>query len=299
LFILPLSIKGGLHLKLKKLSQCTIEEAVIAWNRGFEGYFVKIEMTPDSFMNRVISEGLSLDFSRVLFDGEEPVAIIMNGFRTNREGRKVFWNGGTGVAPAYRGKGASKLLMEETMKIYHEQGIEIAMLEAIKENEKAIRLYEKYGYQITGKLVNLNGFLHNAMNAMPPITSVSIRPEQLSMISMYNDSVPWQCQWQSVKHGEAQIYLDANQNLIGYSLFKRVWNIEGKLERVLLYQIELNPGMDEKSVLPAVIEKIAGEEMMSAHFYTVNFNLENQATKFLLENGLNKTIEQVQMIKKF
>jgi hypothetical protein len=31
----------------------------------------------------------------------------------------------------------------------------------------------------------------------------------------------------------------------------------------------------------------------------VNFNLENPATKFLLENGLNKTIEQVQMIKKF
>jgi ribosomal protein S18 acetylase RimI-like enzyme len=285
-------------LKLKRLSQCTIEEAVFAWNRGFEGYFVKIEMTPETFMNRVISEGLSIDFSRVLFDGEDPVAIILNGFRTDREGRKVSWNGGTGVASAYRGKGASKLIMEEAMEIYHEQDIKIATLEAIKENEKAIRLYEKYGYQITGNLVNLNGVLIKTLNARLPITSVSIRPEQLSMISMYNENVPWQCQWQSVKQGEAQLYLDEKQNLLGYSLFKRVWNPEGNLERVFLYQIELYQGVDEKRMLPTVMGKIAGDEMRTTTFYAVNFSLENPATQFLLENGLKKTIEQVQMVKK-
>jgi GNAT superfamily N-acetyltransferase len=292
-----LILKGGFHLKFKMLSECTIEEAVIAWNRGFEGYFVKIEMTPQSFMNRVISEGISLDLSRVLFDENEPIAIILNGFRITKAGKKIAWNGGTGVAPAYRGKGSSKLLMEETMRIYHDEGVDIATLEAIKENEKAIRLYEKYGYQITDRLVYLNGVLKQSENTPVPIISKPIRPEQLQMIPFYNENVSWQCQWQSAKEGEAQIYHDENQNPLGYSLFRKVWNLEGKLEKVLLYQIELLNDVDEKTIYPAILKNIAKDECTSTTFIAINFNLENPTSQFLLENGLHKTIEQVQMMK--
>ncbi|WML42988.1 GNAT family N-acetyltransferase [Neobacillus sp. PS3-40] len=284
-------------MKFKMLSECTIEEAVIAWNRGFEGYFVKIEMTPQSFMNRIISEGISLDLSRVLFDENEPIAIILNGFRITKAGKKIAWNGGTGVAPAYRGKGSSKLLMEETMRIYHDEGVDIATLEAIKENEKAIRLYEKYGYQITDRLVYLNGVLKQSENTPIPIISKSIRPEQLQMIPFYNENVPWQCQWQSAKEGEAQIYHDENQSPLGYSLFRKVWNLEGKLEKVLLYQIELLNDVDEKTIYPAILENIAKDKSTSTTFIAINFNLENPISQFLLENGLHKTIEQVQMMK--
>jgi GNAT superfamily N-acetyltransferase len=285
-------------LKLKKLSDSTIEEAVIAWNRGFEGYFVKIDMTAETFMNRVINEGISFDFSRVLFDENEPVAIILNGFRSTSLGNKISWNGGTGVAPAYRGKGASRILMEGALRIYQDEGIEIATLEAIKENERAIRLYEKYGYQITDQLMCLTGSLQKIRN-FHTITSITIRPEQLSMIPQYNGNGPWQCQWQSVKQGEAQIYYDEYQNFLGYSLYKRIWDKEGKLERVILYQIELLQRGNEKKLYPSIFKKIAGDEIEMVTFYTLNFSLENPATKYLLENGLKKTTEQVQMKKKY
>lgn len=57
----------------------------------------------------------------------------------------------------YRGEGESKFLMEETLIIYERENVEIAILEAIKENKVAIALYKKYGYVIANQLLFLSG----------------------------------------------------------------------------------------------------------------------------------------------
>lgn len=281
-----------MNITFKRLTECTSEEMISAWNRGFEGYFVQMEMTVELFFNRLVNEGLSLRHSLAAFDKEEPVAILVNGFRTI-DGKKTAWNGGTGVSVPYRGKGVSRLLMEETLKIYEEEGVEVATLEAIKENERAIRLYEKFGYQITDSLVFMSGTPE--INKNKAIQTKSIRPEQLPTLNFYKENPPWQCQWQSVKSGEAQIYYDQNQNPLGYSLFKRVWNQEGKLEKVFLYQLEL---FEEINELQGVFAAIVDQASDPVTFTTVNASVSKPVTQYLLENGFTKTTEQVQMVKK-
>ncbi|MGG1677114.1 GNAT family N-acetyltransferase [Neobacillus sp. NRS-1170] len=283
-----------MQISLKKLTECTIQEAVTAWNRGFEGYFVQIEMTPEHFFNRLVNEGLSLNHSIVAFDQDNSVAIVMNGFRTVND-KKTAWNGGTGIAPEYRGKGVSQLLMEETLKIYQENGVEAATLEAIKENEKAIRLYQRYGYEITDSLVFLSG--------TPKVTDVntiqaeSIRPEKLPLLPFYKENVPWQCQWQSVKAGEAQVYYDEEGNPQGYGLYKKVWNQNGHLEKVFLYQLELLEEVNTLNInaILAAITENAGDPV---NFTIINGSMSNPVIQYLMEHGFNKTTEQVQMLKK-
>lgn len=282
-----------MNLIFKKLTECTIQDTITAWNRGFEGYFVQLEMTPELFFNRLVNEGLSMNHSLVAFDGEKPVAIVLNGFRVI-DGKKTVWNGGTGIAVDYRGKGVSNLLMEAALKVYSEEGVEIATLEAIKENERAIRLYQKFGYEITDSLVYLSGTVD--VNAIP-ISCQSIRPEQLVTYQFYKENLPWQCQWQSVKSGEAQIYYDENQNPLGYSLFKRAWNQQGQLERVFLYQIELLEFPQEET-FKSILTSITGETNHPVSFMTINTSLTNPIIPILMDLGFEKKTEQVKMVKK-
>jgi GNAT superfamily N-acetyltransferase len=282
-----------MEIIFKRLTECNITDIITAWNRGFEGYFVQIEMTPEAFFQRIVNEGLSLNLSLLGYDGEKPVAVVVNGVRTI-DGKKTAWNGGTGVAPEYRGKGVSKQLMEETLKIYEQEGVEVATLEAIKENERAIKLYERYGYQIVDAVAFLSG-THRSSGAS--FNAESIRPEQLPHLDYYKENIPWQCQWQSVRAGEAQIFYGSEGNPLGYSLFRRVWNGQGELERVIIYQIEIF-GEVAWGLLEEILNHLSAGAVGPVSLMTVNTSLSNPAIQLLLENGFKVATEQVQMVKK-
>ena len=277
---------------IKKLSQCTLDEVLTAWNDGFEGYLVPIKLNLDVFLARLVGEGLSPDQSIVVFDENKPVGILLNGFRTI-DGEKIAWNGGTGVATDYRGKGVSRALMDETLAIYEQENVEIATLEVIKENERAIKLYEKYGYEISDRLLFISGDYKPVINDTRTIKSELIRPEQLPSYSFYKDDVPWQCGWQSAKQGEARVFYNENDEAIGYAIYRRVWN-EGKLERVVFYQLQLlEKGSAED--IPEIIGSITKEQV---NITTINLSASNPVADYFIEQGLKVTTEQYQLKKR-
>ncbi|MFK9090535.1 GNAT family N-acetyltransferase [Bacillus salipaludis] len=255
-----------------------------------------MEMTPELFFNRMVNEGLSYNHSIVAFDQEKPIAIVVNGIRMI-DGKKTAWNGGTGIAIDYRGKGVSNLFMEEVFNMYHEENIEKETLEAIKENERAISLYKRFGYEIKDSLVYLSGSIEASIPEHTMLQTKSIRPEQLANFPFYQENVPWQCQWLSAKSGEAQIYLDEAGNSIGYTLFKKVWNQEGILEKVFLYQCKLLSEVSEE-IIQAVFSSITEGESSPIHFITINASLSNPVIQYFMNNGFKLTTEQVQMERK-
>ncbi|MED3874260.1 GNAT family N-acetyltransferase [Lysinibacillus capsici] len=279
-------------MKIKTVAQCTLDEVLKAWNKGFEGYFIEINMTAEMFLQRLVGEGLSPEHSIVVFDQEEPIAIVMNGFRTI-DGQKTAWNGGTGISPAYRGKGVSRLLMEETLAIYKRENVELGTLEAIKENQVAIALYEKYGYVVANQLLFLSGEYEAKVTSTVALHIATIRPEQLAYLSFYRENVPWQCNWQSVKHGEAKVFYNDNHEPLGYMLYKTLWNEYGEVERILLYQMVIL----EESNVELITQFLASITTHKVHLTTVNFLASNPATSYLLKHRLKVTTEQVQMTK--
>lgn len=280
------------NMKIKTVSQCTFEEVLVAWNKGFEGYFVQIDMTIEMFLHRLIGEGLSPEHSIVVFDQDEPIAIVMNGFRYI-DGKKTAWNGGTGISPTYRGKGISRCLMEETLAIYERENVEIATLEAIKENKVAIALYEKYGYVIANQLLFLSGEYEAKVENTAVIRIETIRPEQLPHFSFYQEDVLWQCSWQSLKQGEAKVFYNGENEVLGYMLYRTNLDEKGEVERILLYQLVL---LEEGNVdlLPHFIASVT---VRKVNITAVNFLAGNFVTNYLKENGLKVTTEQVQMKK--
>lgn len=274
-------------MEMKRLTDCTLREMVVAWNRGFNGYAVDLAMDETVFVNRLVTEGLSPHHSIVAFVEGEPVGIIMNGFR-KRGGKTIAWNGGTAIAPEYRGSGIIHSLMQETMTIYEQEKVQVATLEAIKSNEKAIKLYEKYGYAVVDELV----FLVGKRQDVEPMEYESCRPEQLLFLPNYQERAVWQCQPDSLKYGEAYIFKES-ERVIGYSLFRKVWDEEGKLIRINVYQLKLTDGGEPHNLF----RMLAAFSKGNIPIMMVNFVREQLETRYLLEHGFTVTTEQVWMEK--
>lgn len=290
-------------LEIKKLENCSIEEAVQAWNTGFEGYFFDMTTTAEAFEKRLAQEGLGSDISVIAFEDGKPVGLVLNGIRNFQES-KIAWNGGTGVAPHMRGEGVGTKLMEETLAILTEKNADTATLEAVSDNKKAIELYRKLGYEIIDDLhyLQLKGEIKT--ENLPALSSNyemrKAKPKKTGELKFYRSDFPWQTHWQSVKDGEAIIAFDKTAEPVGYAYFKKINDAEGNLDRTVLYQCVANPAADNReavaeALLMDVFEGFAGSENRLAVNVPVK---ENAITYRALEDiGFQVTVEQVFMKK--
>jgi GNAT superfamily N-acetyltransferase len=252
---------GGLPLmNYRKLSELTIEEVVALWNRGFEGYFVDLTMSVNMFLTRIVNEGLSLEHSFAAFVDHTPVGFVVNGFR-EIAGKKVAWNGGTGIVTEYRGKGLGQELMEHKLQLYKEQGVNLATLEALEQNERAIKLYLKAGFEITDHIIIFQetGPLASQLLQLSDPPAFAMKkglPREARFQPFYKSFSAWQTQWFSIKDGESLLITDEGETIC-YALFKYDYNEAGCLTAITLYQCEALPHrLDAKHILKIALGKI-------------------------------------------
>lgn len=288
-------------VEIKRLSECTWNEAVTAWNRGFEGYFLDMTTDVGKFQNRLVMEGISPERSLVAFDGDEPVGIICNGFR-QINGQKVAWNGGTGIAVSYRGTGVSKQLMQANLDLYQEEGVETAYLEALSQNTRAISLYEKFGYKGFEELLFFQ--YHEAWVKEPFADrgNYSLRhgtARDVANVSFYHHESPWQTHWASLRDGESYLACGSDSQILGYALFRRVYNEKDEHVATVLMQCEPHPDIpceEQTRVLSALLARVFSE--WDAPFKRTVFNLSSRKKTLisLLEtNGFTQFASQLHM----
>ncbi|MDQ0898858.1 GNAT family N-acetyltransferase [Paenibacillus sp. V4I7] len=287
----------------KRMSELSAEDMVSLWNKGFEGYFLNSTMNLDKFFSRTVNEGLSLEHSLVVYENSDPIGFVMNGFRVI-EGKRVAWNGGTGIAEEHRGKGIGKILMERNLQLYREQGADIALLEALIQNKAAIKLYQSVGYGITEQLISLQHTEALDASLLQPnansryVTKRGL-PVEVKGMSFYRHLSAWQTQWASLKDGESIIISDEGDKVIGYALFKRVFREDGNLATIALYQCESIPGReDTEDILKAVVSEVYAPVSSSCKRITMNIRDSNKELIGLLERlGFTTFVEQVHMMR--
>lgn len=290
--------------EMKRMSGCSIEQKVEAWNKGFEGYYFYMETTAEAFEKRGAMEDLNEELSIVAFDGNNPVGIVRNGLREN-DGRKVSWNGGTGVAKSVRGQGVGKRMMEKTIEWLGDAGVQLATLEAVTENKAAIELYRKMGYEILDEVdfMQLKGKVEKGpeeLEAAQEITVKSASVEDAGSLDFYRHDFTWQTQWQSVKDGEALIAYDSEGKAASYAYFRKTRDENGKHIATTLYQCVVNPlAEDPKSLTVHLIAEVF--EGFSGEINRVAVNIPVEMNKLthqvLAEAGFKVTTKQVMMAK--
>nr|WP_082153605.1 GNAT family N-acetyltransferase [Bacillus sp. LL01] len=284
--------------RIRRLSECTLNQALLAWNRGFEGYFFDARMDVDRFTTRIGNENISADLSIVAFDEKEPVGLLLSGYK--RIGKEmVAWNGGTGVAASHRRKGIGKLLVDKACELYKEKEIHTSTLEAISENKQAILLYESKGYKVVDEVVHLTletpGDFEDTLDYHPVFSS----SQAAQYLSLYQHNTAWQSQWWCMKEGQLIQLLDNEGETVAYAMFKRQYSADGTLKAIVVTHCYIKENSsDPNKVLEALFSHLFPPSATNYQCTIAFFHTSNETVyKFLTDRGFNRKVEQVWMKK--
>lgn len=271
-------------MNIKTIDKYPLEEVIRILNEGFSDYFVPMRDDQNSFIKRLANEDLDVAASFVAEEDGVLQGILLNGFRVNN-GEVLAWNGGTAVHPNARRKGVGRMLLQKSIEEYNARGVKRASLEAIKENTAAILLYEELGYKIKDELI----FFKGSVEKKTAINVEFTRPELLTLLTIYNDDVPWQCRVKSNLSAQAAVFFDQFKNPMGYVLFQQTGTEEKKTRFI---QIELlnTVTQDEFCAMLSVVTE-------GASFTTVNTPLSSRAAKYFIDLNTDEIIRQVWMEK--
>jgi ribosomal protein S18 acetylase RimI-like enzyme len=251
-------------LEIRSLGECSINELTEQWNLGFSQYFRDMTITPTAMIAKLGRWNIHPELSVAGYIDGVPAGFVLVGLQTIR-GRKLAWDGGTGVNPAFRGMGLSKALMQEAVLRVRAEGAESLALETRVENEKAIRAYLSSGFTIVDTMHVMR--LEGDCEGMPfrsagdnvSFNAVPARPEAVGRLPFYQESGnSWTTQWFNAACDQALIAFDAVSRPAGYAIYRKEYDATGRLRSIQLGHCEADPA---RADAPAVIAFLLGEVM--------------------------------------
>lgn len=294
-----------MSLTWKRASELPIDQLVQVWNKSFEGYYVDLTMTVDQFQARIERVQISLEQSIVGYLDSDPVGLIMNAFQTI-QGKKIAWNGGTAIVPKYRDQKLGRIFMEQVLDIYRKQDVQIAFLEAFSENARAIRLYQRMGYEIIDQLQFYSfrtvgawtGFTQDS----PDWIARSVTCEEVSKLFFYQHFAPWQTQWDHIPEGKGLVLEHPEYGPVAYALYRLARDSVKAQTVVTLDQVGFHPDFQKHDEAndQLIHHLFASHQDSSLIYTTVNLSVKNNVLiRKLQQYGFTQTIEQVYMRKVF
>jgi GNAT superfamily N-acetyltransferase len=284
-------------LVIKRFSELSFNESLSLWNESWKHYFSDMTMDMNRFIQKIANEGISLEDSVVAVYEGKLAGFVLNSFR-EINGKRYVWNGGTAIAPDFRGMGIGKKLISFCLDIYAEKEVDMARLEAIMGNAPAIKLYEKMGYEKFEELIFLN---HDGPVSQFAETSKDIRLEEVNMheikkLSFFEPLTAWQTQFASIKDFTCVI-ARKDETAIGYAVYKKGYSETGDLAGILLYQCCVNEqSASEEETTAVLLDAAFGPWEASCKRLTMNVPKKDNALFHLLTNaGFTTYVEQVHM----
>jgi RimJ/RimL family protein N-acetyltransferase len=150
-------------VEIKDLGSTDIAVIVDCLVRSFADYFVPMSPDIEYWKARFRLSRIDLNLSVGYFEHGILTGFILTGI-DKHQGLMTAYNGGTGVVPSSRGKGVVDKLYEYAIPHFKSTGIEKCLLEVITQNHRAIKVYERIGFQKTKTFRCFKGFLPENTN---------------------------------------------------------------------------------------------------------------------------------------
>lgn len=139
------------HYRFSNALAYTQEQLAEMHNVSFTGYFFPATITAEMSAGFWQVYQINAAYCVVMHDEQGTfVGMARVGARGTRG-----WCGGFGIAPDFRGTGASKLLAAQMAQMAREQRLTTLQLEVLTQNVKAIKVYEGAGFVATRRLIGV------------------------------------------------------------------------------------------------------------------------------------------------
>lgn len=207
-------------MEYRRCSEVSDDLIFETFMEGFSDYIIQIPMTKEQFFARFFGpEGNSKDYSFIAFDEKKGAGLILGGI-DRFDNLKTLRCGTMCIVPSERGTDVARNLFEKHMKTAKENNCKQLFLEVISTNYRAIKFYERQGYE---KVYDLSYYsLESEIIRNSTKTSdISIEKISLDELKLFRDSYfPFHINWQNeinyMKKTTASILgIKENDELIG------------------------------------------------------------------------------------
>ncbi len=188
----------NMNLDIKPASDYPTSDLVQLLNLSFENYNVPVHFELSQFLTMLRKDNVDLTASRVMLTDDKPSGIALIARRGWMSRLAAM-----GIAKELRGKKAGSWFMERLIHDVHERKDREMVLEVIEQNEPAVRLYQKYGFQSVRRLI---GFVRSAKSEKPAIQVDDYAPlEEIDLSKMGRlilqhglPNLPWQLSGETI-----------------------------------------------------------------------------------------------------
>ena len=181
-------------LDTKPASDYPLPDLTQLLNLSFENYLVPVAFNLSQFLTMIRKDSLDLAASRVLLVDEQPAGIALIARRgwTSRLAAM-------GIVQGQRSKGAGSRFMRKLIDEARERNDHAMVLEVIEQNENAVKLYQKCGFQSVRRLIGL--IRKDAIEKnKTSLTTIDLR-EAGSLIAQHGlADLPWQLAGETIAH---------------------------------------------------------------------------------------------------
>ncbi|GAA0741550.1 GNAT family N-acetyltransferase [Clostridium oceanicum] len=279
----------------KTLENTNIESLHQTFLSAFSDYEVKINLPLWKFQNMLKRRGYVPNLSIGAFEDEKLVGFVLNGFR-NWNNKETLYDLGTGVIREYRKQGVTSSMLLAMKKLVKYKKANQYLLEVIKSNTAAVKLYKKQGFEIIRDFscfeIDKNKYKKEENYQVKHINKID---ETIwKKLEKFHDFKPsWQNSIDSIKATEDSfiysiVYLE--DSIAGYGVIDKK---TGDIPQIAVSKDHRHKGIGRS----IVTDLIKNTESHKINISNVD-NSSKSMKEFLLKLGFENIVEQYEMILK-
>jgi ribosomal protein S18 acetylase RimI-like enzyme len=265
-----------------------------AFISAFADYSVPMTMTEAEFAENNRRRGLDLDISLGAYEGDQLIGFIMNG-RGFWGGKAAAYDLGTGVLPGSRGSGLSGALAAELIANLPERGIELYLLEVIRENAPAFKTYDRVGFRITRSLECPAGGYADSGTPEPAGLEIVDLPAGAAFPRAEAAALrDWEPSWQNSDDSIAR--MPGPLVVLGARIDGSLAGVLVASPRGTIWQLAVARGMRRRGSGSALLRELARRVGPALRYVNVQAD-DTECLRFLAARGLGAGVGQYEMIR--
>lgn len=181
-----------MKLEIKPTSDYPLTDLVYLLNLSFEEYVFPITFNLVQFLTLTRKDSVDLFASRVLMADDEPAGIALIARRGWTSRLAVM-----GLIKSRRGQGAGGWFMQKLIQEARDRYDRAMVLEVIEQNESAVQLYQRCGFQTVRRLI---GLIQKdlATRSATPLTELDLRAAGRLITRYGMPDLPWQLSGETI-----------------------------------------------------------------------------------------------------
>jgi len=204
-----------MEIRYQYLSHDHLPEIHQTFIEAFSDYSVDVSyMTLDVISKRAVKNGIDYELSVGAFDNNIMVGFTLVGI-DRFKGKMSAFDIATGIIKQYRGKGIAGEMFDFALQKIRKRDIQKFWLEVIRDNEMAVKAYQKTGFEIVRELdcyfLDLQEF--DISEKLPD--HYNFRTLSKDFLSDYNTFMDWEPSWENSISGMNRI----QDRLLIYGIF--------------------------------------------------------------------------------